>query len=608
VEQINNFPLKWNAPLKKAVERAYCTGRLTDIRGALRHIEKLPFDCVGKSVVVGILRTFTIETLIDHMRLSLSIMPSSPTFVLGELENIEQELQDVDSDFLQANPDFILVLWRLEELYPLLISGADIMSSEQRLNALNELIQRIQQLVNEYKGEAPLLLSNFSIPQQWLGVIHDQHRHYGIAEIVNSLNQLLYELASQNKIKIFNFSQWLMSKGGGAIDQKMDLYARQPISSDNALSYTDAIARVLRPMMFPQSKVLAVDLDNTLWGGVLGEDGVKNLKIGKDYPGNVYWRIQQVIYGLKSRGILLVLLSKNNVEDVEDAFNFIGKMPLKLSDFSVIKVNWNEKYVNLIEVSEALNLGIDSFVFLDDQPFEQEQMRQSLPEVKVLNNRNDPLDMLTVISNSNFFDQFSIGDEDQIRNKDYKSEEARDKLKKGLSKEVFLSSLSLKAEIQQVKIATIHRAVQMLAKTNQFNLTTRRHNEAVIRKMLENNRNLLLTISLKDKFGDQGIIGLCIVLEGEAGDEMILDSFLLSCRALGRGAEDLLWSVVLKYLDERGCKLLKASFIPSLKNMQVSMFYDRLGMDLKSHDKKETKYVMKPPYFAIKPAWIDLKK
>lgn len=604
---MHNFPLKWSESLKLEVERAYSKGRLLDIKGALRHIEEYQLDPARNSLVIGILRTFTIENLVDHLRLSFSIIPSSPNFVLGELENIEQELLDVNSHFLRANPDFILVLWRLEELYPILNSEADLMSPEQRLDALDKLLNRIQQLVAEYQGDAPLIFSNFSIPDQWIGVIHDHHRQFGIAEIVNRLNQLLYELASQKKIKIFDFSQWLMSEGSEAIDQKMDLYARQPISTGKALSFTDAIARVFKPMIFAQSKVLAVDLDNTLWGGVLGEDGVLNLKIGQDYPGNIYWRIQQAIYSLKSRGVLLVLLSKNNLVDVEDAFKVIGKIPLKLSDFSVVKINWNEKYLNLIEASKELNLGIDSFVFLDDQPFEQEQMRQSLPEVKVLNNRNDPLDILNAISNSHFFDQFSIGDEDQIRTQDYKSEINRNKMKKGLRKEVFLSSLKLKADVQQVGSKTIQRTVQMLAKTNQFNLTTRRHNEAFIRKMLENDRNLILIISLRDKFGDQGIIGLCVALQGLTRGEMILDSFLLSCRALGRGAEDLLWSELLRYLEERDCNLLRASYIPSKKNIQVSKFYDRLGMEVESFTEKETKYIMKPPFTATKPAWIELK-
>jgi FkbH-like protein len=146
----------------------------------------------------------------------------------------------------------------------------------------------------------------------------------------------------------------------------------------------------------------------------------------------------------------------------------------------------------------------------------------------------------------------------------------------------------------------------MLAKTNQFNLTTRRHSEATVRKMIEEDGNLLLTLSLSDRFGDQGIVGLCIALEGATRGEMIIDSFLLSCRALGRGAEDLLWSVLLKYLDERKCTSLQATYISSIKNIQVSEFYERLGMVVESTSEEETQYRMLPPYYAVKPAWIDV--
>ena len=607
MQWVTSFPLGWSVQQRVAVEKAYETGRLVDIRSALRQVEQLPPEKGGKPVVIGILRTFTMETLLSHLQLSLSLIPSVPTIVLGELENIEQELLDTDSDFIQSAPDLVAVLWRLEDLHPRLVWEADAMSLEQRLDALNALIQRIQQLVTQYRGDAPLILSTLSMPQRWIGIIHDQHRGYGIAEIVNRVNQFLYELASKEQIKIFDFAQWVMSEGGGAIDQKMDLFARQHISATKALSFSDAFARVVRPLLLPQSKVLAVDLDNTLWGGVLGEDGIDNLKIGQDHPGSVYWRIQQLIHGLKSRGVLLVLLSKNNAADVEEAFSFLGKMPLQLSDFSVVKTNWNEKYINLIEVAEVLNLGIDSFVFLDDQPFEQEQMRRSLPEVKVLNNRNDPLDIMNALLNTHLFDQFAVGEEDQIRNKDYQYEAERDKLKKGLTKEEFLLTLELKAEVQLVTSSTIQRTVQMLSKTNQFNLTTRRHSEATVRKIMEEDGNLLLTLSLSDRFGDQGIVGLCIALKGKTRGEMIIDSFLLSCRALGRGAEDLLWSVLLKYLDERKCTSLQATYAPSKKNIQVSELYERLGMVVESTSKEETQYRMRPPYFAIKPAWIEME-
>jgi len=608
INLVIDFPQSWESSLREAVEQAYDTGRLFDIREALKQIKRLPKVDRGRPFTVGILRTFTLEPLLDHFRLSLSSIPCDPEIILGELENIEQELLDNNSNFLLSSPDLIAVLWRLEELHPRLVWEINSMSLKQRCDACKALIDRIQQIIARYNGSAPLFLSTFCVPDHWSGQLHDQHRGYGVAEIVYRVNLFLYEQAKSKKIRIFDFAQWLMDVGRGAIDKKIDIFARQPIAAQYALSFADAFSRLVRPVVVPVSKVLAVDLDNTLWGGILGEDGAENLKIGNDYPGLIYWRIQQLSLSLKNRGILLVLLSKNNLEDVKEAFAFLNDMPLKLSDFSAIKVNWNEKYRNMLEVAKELNLGVDSFVFLDDQPFEQEQIQQFLPEVKILRSSKDPLELLNALSSTCFFDTFSIEQEDLIRSRDYEKQTERKILEKSLGREEFLSSLELKAVIRPVTNETLPRTVQMLAKTNQFNLTTKKHSSSEVRKMLDNSENDLLTLSLSDRFGDQGIVGFCIALNTEKDKgEMVIDSFLMSCRALGRGAEDALWSVLLDYVNNRTCTLLRASFIRSKKNIQVSGLFERLGMHVESIDTNGKLYLLKLPYHANVPDWIKVE-
>ena len=602
-----NYPQTWSATLKETVKHAYDTGRLLDIREALKQIQRLPLVDRGRTFSVGILRTFTIEPLLDHFRLSLNSIPCNPEIILGELENIEQELLDSNSNFLQSSPDLIAILWRLEELHPRLVWEIDSMSLKQRHDECNALIDRIQQVIEKYNGCAPLMLSTFFVPSNWSGQLYDQHRGYGVAEIVCKLNLFLYEQANAKKIRVFDFAQWLLVVGQGAIDNKIDIYARQPIAARYALSFTDTFSRLIRPAIVPVSKVLAVDLDNTLWGGILGEDGIENLKIGNDYPGVIYWRIQQLALGLKNRGILLVMLSKNDLEDVKEAFAFFNDMPLKLSDFSVVKVNWTEKYKNLLEVAKELNLGVDSFVLLDDQPFEQEQMQQFLPDVKVLRSTKDPLELLHVLSSAHYFDTFYIEHEDLIRSRDYEKQTERKKLEKKLGREEFLSSLEINAEIRPVTNETLPRTVQMLAKTNQFNLTSKRHSSSEVRTMLNNSDNILLTLSLKDRFGDQGIVGLCIAISTDNNKgEMVIDTLLMSCRALGRGAEDALWSVMLDYINNRKCTLLKACYVKSTKNKQVSNLFERLGMQIELVYNNGKKYLLKLPHHVNVPEWISV--
>jgi len=601
------IPKSWDIEVKNIVNNAYKTGSLLDVRKAISAISLLSNIDRGKNITIGVLRTFTIESIIDHINLSLSIIPCNPQIVLGELENIEQELFETNSKFLQADPDIIIILWRLEDLYPNLVWGIDAMSLEERFDACNLLIDRVKKITSQYQGAATLLLSTLSIPDHFIGSIQDQHRGYGIAEIVSRVNLLLYELASQKKVKILDYLQWKMSVGSEAQDKKMELFARQPIAAKYALSFSRYLARVIQPLVIPQAKVLAVDLDNTIWGGVLGEDGIDNLIIGNDYPGNVYWQIQQLTLGLKERGILIVLLSKNNFEDVKKAFSFLNDMPLKLSDFSKIKANWKDKYQNLLEVSKELSLGLDSFVFLDDQLFEQEQMEQFLPEVNVLKSSGDPLSLFNSLSTAYMFDSFSIEQEDLLRNNDYKQQLNRDELQNRLSKEDFLSSLQLKAVIRQVTDTTLNRVVQMLAKTNQFNLTTRRHSHVDIKNMLDNSNNILLTISLRDRFGDQGIVGLCLALEtGESKERLLVDSFLISCRALGRGAEDALWFALLNKAASGKYNQIEANYIKSSKNTQTELFYKRMGMITEFNNDDETRYKMSLPCKVVPPNWIDI--
>lgn len=602
---VPNTSHTWGTALKSTVEHAYSTGRLVDIRNALEQIMFQLGDDRGKHITIGILRTFTVETLLEYFNFSLAIIPCVPKIILGELDNIEQELLDSSSELLQSSPDIVMILWRIEELHPRLIWGIDDMSLDQRCNACNMVIERIQNIIMQYQGDASLFLTTLFVPPHFTGLLHDQHRGFGIVEIVGRINLFLYEQASAKKIRLFDLAQWVMDVGGRAMDKKMDFFARQPIAAQYALSFADGFARVVRPFVVPQSKVLAVDLDNTLWGGVLGEDGVDHLKIGNDYPGWIYWRIQQVLLGLKKRGILLVLLSKNNLEDVEEAFSVLNEMPLQLSDFSALKINWVEKHKNILEVANELNLGLDSFVFLDDQPFEQEQMQQSLPDVKVLRSSKDPLNLLNSLSTTYFFDAFAIGHEDLIRSKDYEKQVKRKILEKSMSREDFLFSLELKAVVRPVTDATLQRSVQMLAKTNQFNLTTKRHNSKEIRRMMDNDENVLLTLSLSDKFGDQGIVGLCIVLINK-DEEMVIDSFLMSCRALGRGAEDVLWSALLEQSNKRRGNLLRATYLPSKKNMQVSGFFERQGMEVSKENSCGKHYTMHLPFFAEMPDWINV--
>jgi len=602
------LPANWPEAVKQQVAAAAGSGRIAAIRNALAAAEALPPELRGKPFRLGIVRTFTLEAQLEALKLALAVIPSAASIALGELENIEQVLLDPASPVMAARPDAVLALWRLEDLLPDLVYAPHTLTADERTQAVSGVCERITRLCEDYRreGPAPLFLATLPPPAQRADELSDLHQPHGWHDAVLRINQTIVAQAAQpGNVYAFDFAGWAAAYGPAAFDPKMDMYARQPIAAAALMSFASAIACSLRPLLVPAAKVLAVDLDNLLWGGIVGEDGIPNLKIGHDYPGNVYRRIQQALLNLKRRGVLLVLLSKNNHPDVAEAFAALPDMLLGLADFAAVRINWRPKHENLREVAQELNLGLDSCVFADDQAFEREQMAFELPAVKVLPLGEDPLQILNVLTHCTHFDTHRVSAEDLTRANDYAAQARRQELASA-SPERFLESLQLKAVIERVGAATLPRAAQMLAKTNQFNVTTRRHGEAELRRMCADAANVLLTLALSDKFSDQGIVGLAIGVRGEGPQELRVDSFLLSCRALGRGAEEVLWASLVAKAAALGYRELRAEYLPSGKNQQVADLFDRLGMERIAGSADPTAYQLRLPAQVTSPAWVNV--
>jgi FkbH-like protein len=484
------------------------------------------------------------------------------------------------------------------------------MTARERAEATEFVIQRIRSLVQASleTSNAPLFLSTLPFPASSGCSLFDHHQSHGVYSAVLRINQAVLDLAASSaRVYVFDFAGWVMELGAQAFDLKMDLYARQPLAAPALMQFADRLARTLRPLLFSSAKVLALDLDNVLWGGVVGEDGIHGLQIGPDFPGNVFRRIQYEALALKNRGALLALISKNNPSDVEKAFEVLSSMPITLSDFTAVKVSWREKHESLAAVARELNLGLDSFVFVDDQAFEREQMKFHLPQVRILPVTEDPLSILKALNRCTYFDAYRTSVEDLSRGRDYAMQLRRKELEeKSSSTADFLATLDLRAKVSAVSERNLPRVVQMLGKTNQFNVTTRRHTEAEVRRLMADAGNVLITLSLSDHFGDQGLIALVIAVASEIPDEIRLDSFLMSCRAIGRGAEDVLWSSLLMRASELGYRSLLAEYIASPKNQQVANLFDRFGMHRISSDPDRTSYRIDLPAAAPKPEWITV--
>ena len=360
------------------------------------------------------------------------------------------------------------------------------------------------------------------------------------------------------------------------VDPKLWYYGRLPFSPEATRHLALAFANAYRALKKGTAKVLALDLDNTLWGGVFGEDGVAKLLCDDEFPGNAFKAFQRECLRLKSQGIVLVLLSKNN-PDAITAFSTHPGMLLKEDDFVATRINWEPKPDNIRSIAEELNLGLDSFVFIDDSPHEREAMRRMCPELTVPELPADPAMRPLWLRALAVTWPTRLTEEDSRRSDMYLAEKRRAGVRdSAVSFQDYLIGLDQTLIVRPSNADSIGRVAQMHLRTNQFNLTTERYDEAAIKRMVDAaDRHVVLHGQALDKFGDHGIV-ICATARIE-GDTAQLQSFLMSCRVVGRGIETAFLGALLKELAGRGVRTVQAAYIPTKKNALVRDFYKNAG-------------------------------
>jgi len=339
-----------------------------------------------------------------------------------------------------------------------------------------------------------------------------------------------------------------------------------------------------------RKKCLILDLDNTLWGGILGEDGIDKLNISGTYPGNCFNDFQQLILNLKNKGIILCSCSKNNYKDVEECFEKRDDLVLKLDDFSINSISWDNKANQISNIAKKLNIGLDSIVFIDDNPTERELIKTQLSDVVVLDFPEHPY-LFIEFFKKEFDKYFGINEltsDDIEKSNQYNYKLKSDELKEIIHNEDdFIKELKIKISYQKMNKYNEQRFEQLINKTNQFNLTTKRYDLSNL-KDLEQNNNLIYGIKIIDKFGDLGITGLSIIKIED--DTAIIDSFMLSCRILGRKIEYEFLKFIMNKVYESGITKFKASYIKSNKNEQTRNFYDMFGFVVENSNENITNY------------------
>ena len=353
--------------------------------------------------------------------------------------------------------------------------------------------------------------------------------------------------------------------------------SKQPYSPEMIIQVAKECGKLISGQRLASKKVVVLDLDNTLWGGVVGDDGLDEIEIGTTSPrGEAFRDFQQYLLSLSSRGILLCVCSKNDRERALEPFQSHPEMILRAEDIVNFKANWEPKSDNIRQIASELNLGLDSFVFLDDNPAEVEIVRQFVPEVTSVCLGDDPSRFIPLLKDSGLFEIRSLTTEDLSRVSLYQQEAKRQNLlTTSTDMESYLTSLEMVATISKFTVADAPRISQLINKSNQFNVTTRRRSEEEVIQIVNDNRFAAFTIRLADKFGDHGLIAI-VIAKIDSSDFQI-DTWLMSCRVLKRGVEEETLNEIIRLGIDSGCDKVIGTFLRTAKNEMVADLYPRMG-------------------------------
>ena len=545
---------------------------------------------------VAVLRNIVLDPIAPYLRYFAWQEGFRASCRFGEYDNVVQEAVGGVPELLNAETDCVLVFLRLDTLSAGLSRGFAGLSAGQ----VRAEVERIRALVGDVlagirrQTAAMILWHGFELPlHPALGVL-DAQLADGQGAVVHQLNQLVREaLAGHRNAYFVDLNRSLARVGAGAFyDGRYWHAAKAPYTLEALRDIATEVMKYLRALKGRSRKVLVLDCDGTLWGGVVGEEGLAGIALGTTSPGSPFYELQQEILNLHHRGVVLALCSKNEAADVWEVFEQHPDMVLKRNHIAAHRINWTDKASNLREIAAELNLGLDSLVLVDDSEFEIGLVREALPQVATLHlPAGKATEYRALLAGCGLFDTLTLSAEDRARGAAYQAEAGRRELQaSSADMPSYLRSLGMKLEIRLADDFAIPRVAQLTQKTNQFNLTTRRYSEEDIQRLAAGPASAVLYLRYSDRFGDAGIVGVC-VLRYE-GAQVTFDSLLLSCRILGRGVEDAFLAQCLTRARLRGARTALAAYRPTPKTAQVKDFYAARGFQPSGQTEQGTDYRM----------------
>lgn len=539
-----------------------------------------------KKIKIALLSSYTINGLKEILHVKSVEHGIFASIYEGPYNQYSQEILNTTSDFYKFQPDITFLIIDSRDIFDELYHFPFLKSIDQKKSFVTEKISELKYLINFFTEQtnSMMILSNLNIPTSY--GISELKSDYGLSDMIREFNtELTLNYKASKKVAILNFDSFVSKYGEDNIfDPRQYFFGDMRIAIKFLPYFGHELMKFIIAFLGLTKKCIVLDLDNTLWGGIVGEDGFNGIKLGPEPPGNAFIEFQKTLLSLNQQGIILAINSKNNFNDAMQIIKEHPYMVLKEDHFSSIRINWNDKVSNIKEIAKELNIGLDSLVFLDDDKVNREFVKSTLPDVFVPELPEDPSLYSKYLQNMIQFSTLKITEEDKQRGKMYAQQKMRTELENLTPDlEAFLKKLNLKIIIKKVDAFSLPRVSQLILKTNQFNLTTKRYLESEIDSMIKDPSFFVGYVNVEDKFGDNGITGVFIIKK-EPEKIWNIDTFLLSCRIMGRDIEKGIFAYIVNQAKKENIEQIKAQFFPTQKNKPIENFLSNCNFQKQNDD------------------------
>lgn len=539
-------------------------------------------DILQKKIKVALLNSFTINGLEEALRVKCAESKIDCVTYLSGYGQYSQDILNPTSQLYEFSPDITFLLIDTRTILSSLFYTPYSVSTSHRREYVDKCIEKLVNLEKSFtdRSDSKLVITDLCTPTYTPYGICETRTEYGIREMVRDLNvKLSSTLRNKSSVFIFDFDSFVSKYGEiNVFDYRQFLFGDIKVSLDYIPYLAEEFMGYIKAYLGINRKCIVLDLDNTLWGGIVGDDGFEGIKLSPEHPGRAFSEFQRILLALNQRGIILAINSRNNEDEALRVIREHPYMILREDNFASIRINWNDKISNMRTIADELDIGLDSFVYIDDDPVNREVMSKALPEVLTVDLPKDPSLYAPTLMNLNDFNILSITIEDKQRGELYRHRQKIKDLENSASNlEEFLLELGIKIIIKRADEFTLPRIAQLVLKTNQFNLTTKRYKEEDIKKFAQDKNMLVGCAQTQDKFGDNGITGVFIVKKNTNRSEWTIDTFLLSCRVMGRGIEDAIMKYILNEARMEGITKVRGQYIPTNKNKPCEQFLPNLG-------------------------------